>query len=125
MTKGKSNKLQIAVIIILVLGIFAGVYLTQKIQILMSRASDGLTLTDFLESFGTSEDEENYNYDLDINQDGKINVIDILFARSQEEEEEDDEETTDEEPTPTPFEEQYFTATDQPDPTNAPSEAEE
>lgn len=114
MTKSRSNKIQIALIIILVLGIFAGVYLTQKIQILMSRASDGLTWTDFIESFGTSDGEENFNYELDINQDGKINVIDILFARSQ-----------DEEPTPTPFEEQYFSPTPEPELTNTSSESEE
>lgn len=123
----KNKNFQIIIIIILVVSIFIGVYLTQKIQILMSRASDGFTLTDFIESFGSSEDEEKYNYELDINQDGKINVIDILFARAQDEAEEvtTDDEITDEEPTPTPFEEQYFTASQEPEPTDSPSESEE
>jgi hypothetical protein len=77
----QKQNIQIVILIILTLGIFAGVYLTKQIQILMSKASNGLTLSDFIEAFGASSDEDNFNADLDINLDGKINVIDILFAR--------------------------------------------
>lgn len=113
------QNLQIVVLIILVLGIFAGVYLTKQIQILMSRASDGLTLQDFIAAFGTSSDEDNYDVNLDINQDGKINVIDILYARKDDSEASP---TPEESPTPTPFVEERFNPTDSPEPTQAPSE---
>lgn len=77
----KKNKWQVGLIALISLGVFTSVFLSQQIQTLISKAADGLSWTDFVESFGSGSDEARYNKDFDINLDGRINIFDILFAR--------------------------------------------
>jgi hypothetical protein len=79
----KKSKFQLGLVIFIGLGIFASVYLTQQIQILISKAADGLSWKDFVESFGAGSGDQNFNADFDINIDGRINIFDILIARKE------------------------------------------
>lgn len=87
--------LKVLGIIILIIGIVIGVFLALNPQVLRSRADGGNLLTSFLASFGSNAEEERYDYSLDINADGVINIIDILESRKLAEDEVLEEENLD------------------------------
>lgn len=70
---------QILPIGIIVLGIIASVFLIQTGTQLQSKAYE---LLEFIPAFNASRDNARYKENLDINQDGVINVFDVLRDRA-------------------------------------------
>jgi hypothetical protein len=74
----KPTKQQILLVLILILGIIAGVFIVQSSTLLRSRGYD---LLDFVYTFSSREGDARFNPTLDINSDGVINVFDVLKDR--------------------------------------------
>jgi hypothetical protein len=79
--------LKLTGIIVLIIGIIIGVFLSMNPQILKSQANGGTLLSRFLSSFGSNFEEERYDSSLDINADGVINIFDILQSRKLDQQE--------------------------------------
>lgn len=69
---------QIIIVVFLLLGIGGAVLVTQKSTLLQSFGYD---LIDFVSSFHASEGDPEFNANLDVYKDGKINVFDVLKDR--------------------------------------------
>lgn len=69
---------QIIIVVFLLVGIGGAVLVTQKSTLLQSFGYD---LVDFVSSFHASEGDPEFNANLDVYKDGKINVFDVLKDR--------------------------------------------
>lgn len=69
---------QLALVIVLILGIAGTVFVIQKATQLNSNAFD---LLDFVYSFHASVGDPEFNPNLDVNGDGTINTLDVLRDR--------------------------------------------
>jgi len=73
---------QLALVLVLIAGIGASVIILQKATQLNSKA---FSILDFGSSFHSSAGDSSFDSNLDVNQDGTINTVDILRDRYSQE----------------------------------------